>query len=298
VQGEVSVFRGELEIVPEIPADVSVLAATVALVNTPTPTVEPTTTTAAAASTPAATPTALIIVPATATPKSAVASGTATVVPGTAPAASGTATATKEPKPTAAAAASVVSINALTKDNVGQIVAVRAKIVEAASFSAGFKFLVDDGTGRMWMTLFESNYKFVPDRASLNLGADLAIEAEVAEYKGVLELQPQSGRNVVIVTPGTSANVPLTTVNQLKKAGQLVAIEGTIREVKTFSAGLYVYVDDGTGNVQVTLFTSVLAYVPNRDGLIVGANVRVVGKTDFFRKMQVVPVLGYDMTVK
>lgn len=288
-QGEVSVFRGELEIVPEIPADVNVLSATVALVNTPTPTVEPTATTAAATptaatSTPVAPPTALIIIPATATPKSAVASGTAT--------------ATKEPKPTAAAAASAVSINSLTQANVGQIVAVRAKIVEAASFSAGFKFLVDDGTGRMWMTLFESNYKFVPERVGLNLGADLAIEAEVAEYKGVLELQPKSGRNVVIVTPGTSAGVPLTTINQLKKAGQLVAIEGTITEVKTFSAGLYVYVDDGTGNVQVTLFTSVLAYVPNREGLIVGANVRVVGKTDFFRKMQVVPVLGYDVTVK
>jgi DNA/RNA endonuclease YhcR with UshA esterase domain len=281
-QGEVNVFRGELEIVPEIPADVNVLSATVALVNTPTPTIEPTAT-AAIPSTPAATPTALIIVPATATPKSA--------------AAPGTATATKEPKPTAAAA-SAVSINALTKDNVGQIVAVRAKIVEAASFSAGFKFLVDDGTGRMWLTLFESNYKFVPERVGLNLGADLAIEAEVAEYEGILQLQPQSGRNVVIVAAGSSANVPLTTVNQLKKAGQIVAIEGRITEVKTFSAGLYVYVDDGTGNVQVTLFTSVLAYVPNRAGLIVGANVRVVGKTDFFRRMQVVPALGYDMTVK
>ena len=92
--------------------------------------------------------------------------------------------------------------------------------------------------------------------------------------------------------------MPLTTINQLKKPGQFVAIEGRITDVRTFSAGLNVFVDDGTGNVRVTLFNNVLAYVPNRDGLVIGANVRAVGKTDFFGSMQVVPALGYDMTVK
>jgi DNA/RNA endonuclease YhcR with UshA esterase domain len=282
-QGEVSVFRGELEIVPEIPADVSVLRVAAPRVAV-TATLEPT-------AVPAATITPTIAATISATP-------VASATPRPTAARSADATATKEPKPTAAAAAGVVSINALTQANVGQIVAVRGKVVEAASFSAGFKFLIDDGTGRIGLTLFKSNYKFVPDRAGLNLGADLAIEAEVAEYKGVLELQPRSGRNVVIVTPGSSATVPLAAINQLKKAGQFVAIEGKITDVKTFSAGLNIFVDDGTGNVRVTLFTGVLAYVPNRAGLIIGANVRVVGKTDFFGSMQVVPALGYDVTVK
>jgi DNA/RNA endonuclease YhcR with UshA esterase domain len=285
VQGEVNVFHGQLEVVPEIPQDVAVLEVA-ALAPTPLPTVEPTATTVAAApttvsSTPAATPTTLVIAAATATatPKSA-------------------ATATKEPKPTAASTAQIVSIKALTADSVGQIVGVRGKVVEASSFSAGFKFLIDDGTGRMSLTLFGDNYKFVPNRAGLNLGAEVSIEAKVTEFNGVLELQPNSGRDVVILTPGSSASVPLTTINQLKKPGQFVAIEGRITDVKPFSAGLNVFVDDGTGNVRVTLFTNVLAYVPNRDGLVVGANVRAVGKTDFFGSMQVVPALGYDMTVK
>ena len=288
VQGEVSVFRGQLEIVPEIPQDVAILNIA-ALAPTPLPTPAPTATSIAAVATaepatPVATPTTLVIVPATATatPRSTSASATATKTPG----------------PTAASAAQTVSISALTADSVGQIVAVRGKVVETSSFSAGFKFLIDDGTGRMSLTLFDSNYKFVPNRSGLNLGAEVSIEAEVAQFNGVLELQPNSGRDVVIITSGSSASVPLTTINQLKKPGQFVAIEGRITDVRTFSAGLNIFVDDGTGNVRVTLFNNVLAYVPNRDGLVIGANVRAVGKTDFFGSMQVVPALGYDVSLK
>jgi RecG-like helicase len=150
----------------------------------------------------------------------------------------------------------------------------------------------------MSLTLFSDNYKFVPNRSGLNLGAEVLVEAEVSQFNGVLELQPNSGRDVVILTPGSSANVPLTTVNQLLKPGQFVAIEGKITEAKPFSAGLNLSVDDGTGNVRVTVFNNVLAYVPNRDGLVAGVSVRVVGKTDFFGRMQVVPALGYDVSLK
>lgn len=285
VQGEVSVFRGQLEIVPEIPQDVAVLKV-VALSPSPTPAPEPTATSAAAtiAAAPtdlAPTPTALVIVAATATPTSQ-------------PSANDAATPTRTPAP----AAQTASLGELTAANVGQTFTVRGKVVETASFSAGFKFLLDDGTGRLSLTLFSDTYKFVPNRSGLNLGAEVSVEAEVTEYQGVLELQPNSGRDVVILTPGSNASVPLARVNQLLKPGQLVAIEGKITEVKPFSAGINLSVDDGTGNVRVTLFNNVLAYVPNRDGLVAGVNVRVVGKTEFFGRMQVVPALGYDVTVQ
>lgn len=286
VQGEVSVFRGQLEIVPEIAQDVAVLQVA-ALAPTPVPPPEPTATTvpatiATTASTvPAPTPTVLIIIPATPMATSEAPTSDA-------------ATPTRTPKP----AAQTASISALTAAHVGQVFTVRGKIVETSSFSAGFKFLLDDGTGRMSLTLFSDNYKFVPNRAGLNLGAEVSVEAEVTQYQGVLELQPNSGRDVAILTPGSSASVALTTVNQLLKPGQLVAIEGKITEVKPFSSGINLSVDDGTGNVRVTLFNNVLAYVPNRDGLVAGVSVRVVGKTEFFGRMQVVPALGYDVSLK
>ena len=268
VTGKIESFGGQLEIVPDASDQVVVVAAP-PTATAPEPTASPTL--AAVTSTPTLEP-------------------TPTEEP----------TVTKEPAdtPQPAASAPRVSINAITADFVGKDVAVRGKIVETASFSAGFKFLVDDGTGRMWLTLFSDTYRFVSNRAGLNLGAELSIVGEVTQFQGVLELQPHAGRDVTINTPGSSASVPLVTVNQLSKPGQLVAIEGRITEVRPFSSGQYLQVDDGTGNVRVTLFNNVLAFVPNKDSLVVGAQVRVVGKTEFFGRVQVSPALGYDVTVK
>jgi DNA/RNA endonuclease YhcR with UshA esterase domain len=87
----------------------------------------------------------------------------------------------------------------------------------------------------------------------------------------------------------------VTKINQLGKPGELVAIEGTITDVRGFSSGSNVFVDDGTGNVRVTLFSNVLAYVPS-DRLVPGAAVRVYGKLGAFGgALQLVPALGYDV---
>ncbi len=266
VTGQIDEFNGELEIVPRAREDVIVLAAQVAA--KPTATVEPTATAA----------------PATAEP-------TAVLTPTTAP------QATTTPEPTEAPA-NAVPIGALTTDHVGQTFTVRGKVVDTSSFSAGFNFVLDDGTGKVTLTIFNSDYKFVPNRAGLNLNADVQVTAEVAQFKGALELQPKAGRDVQILTPGSSATAPVTPINQLSKPGERVAIEGTITDVKGFSSGTNLFVDDGTGNLRVTLFNNVLAYVPNARQLAPGTKVRVYGKTDFFGRLQLVPQLGYDVTIK
>jgi DNA/RNA endonuclease YhcR with UshA esterase domain len=274
VTGQIDEYRGQLEITPREKEDVVVVSApTVVAEVPPTPTLEATT---------PLEPTATIA--ATKTP----------IAPTPTPAA------TKTPEPTSEPVVSgnVVPISSITQDSVGQTVTVRGKVVETASFSAGFKFVLDDGTGKVNLTLFSSNYKFVPQRVGLNYDADVQVTGEVAEFKGVQELQPNAGRDVQILTPGSSAGIPLTTINQLGKPGLLVAIEGTITEVKGFSAGTNLFVDDGTGNVRVTLFSNVASFIPNADQLTPGTLIRVVGKTDFFGRVQVVPQLGYDVTIK
>ena len=274
VTGQIDEYRGQLEIAPREKVDVVVVSApTVVVEIPPTPALEATS---------PLEPTATIT--ATATPAAATPTPAATETPEP----------TKEP----VASGNVVPINSITQDSVGQTVTVRGKVVDTASFSAGFKFVLDDGTGKVNLTLFSGDYKFVPQRAGLNYGADVQVTAEVAEFKGVQELQPNAGRDVQILTPGSSAGIPLTTINQLGKPGLLVAIEGTITEVKGFSAGTNLFVDDGTGNVRVTLFSNVASFIPNADQLTPGTLVRVVGKTDFFGSVQVVPQLGYDVTIK
>ena len=268
ITGKIDEYNGQLEIVPRSLDDVVVIAK----VAEPTATPEAT---------------------ATAAPE-AVPTETPTSEPTEVPAV----TDTPEPTETPAVAVNVVPLSAVNQDTVGQTVTVRGKIVDTASFSAGFKFLLDDGTGRMQLTLFDGTYKFVPSRAGLNLGADVQVTAEVNEFQGVQELQPNSGRDVQIITPGSSAGVPVTKINQLGKPGELVAIEGTITDVKGFSSGANVFVDDGTGNIRVTLFDNVLAYVP-QDRLVSGAAVRVYGKVGAFGgALQIVPALGYDVIFK
>jgi DNA/RNA endonuclease YhcR with UshA esterase domain len=270
VTGEIDEFNGQLEIVPRSLEDVAVIATAAAP--------EPTATAAPEATpTPGATPEA-----------------TSTAEPTTTPAVTSTPEATEVPT----VSANVVPLSSITQDSVGQTVTVRGKVVDTSSFSAGFKFLLDDGTGRMQLTLFDGTYKFVPNRAGLNLGADVQVTAEVAEFQGVQELQPDSGRDVQIITAGSSAGVPVTKINELGKPGELVAIEGAITDVKGFSSGANVFVDDGTGNVRVTLFNNVLAYVP-QDRLVPGAAVRVYGKLGAFGgALQIVPALGYDVIFK
>jgi DNA/RNA endonuclease YhcR with UshA esterase domain len=170
-------------------------------------------------------------------------------------------------------------------------------VVEVASFSAGFDFLLDDGTGRIKLTLFNDTYKFVTGRSGLNLGADVSVAAEVQQFNGVLELQPQSGKDVSILAPGSSNGVAVRQVNTLKKTGEIVAIEGSITDIQDFSSGKNIFVDDGTSNVKVTLFNNILAYIPAAK-LVVGANVRVVGKTSFFGRIELDPQLGYDVIFK
>jgi DNA/RNA endonuclease YhcR with UshA esterase domain len=276
ITGEIDEFNTQLEIVPRSLDDVVVITTPAA--------VAPTTTAA-----PTATATS------TAAPQA-----TATVEPTKTPAATKSPGTGDTPKPTEAPAVSgnVIPLSAVNKDTVGQTVTVRGKVVDTASFSAGFKFLLDDGTGRVQLTLFDGTYKFVPQRAGLNLGADVQVTAKVTEFQGVQELQPDSGRDVQIIAPGSSAGVPVTKINQLGRPGELVAIEGTITDVTEFSSGSNVLVDDGTGNVRVTLFKNVLAYVPG-DRLVPGAAVRVYGKLGAFGgALQLVPALGYDVIFK
>ena len=277
VTGEIDEYQGELEIAPRNKSDVNVITAPIVVSEvTPTPTLEPTAT----------------VVEATAT----IVEATATATP--APTKAATPTKTPEPTEDVVASANVVPISSINSNSVGQTVTVRGKVVDTSSFSAGFKFVLDDGTGKANLTLFSDNYKFVPGRVGLNYGADVQVTAEVVDYKGVQELQPKAGRDVQIITPGSTAEIPLTPINKLGKPGQLVAIEGRITEVKGFSAGTNLSVFDETGNVRVPLFNNVKSYVPNADQLVPGTIVRVVGKTDFFGGMQVVPQLGYDVTIK
>ena len=290
VQGEVSVFHSQIEIVPEIDQDVALIVAPIKAVAASTAVLS--TVTPSSTMTPSFTPTPASTLEPTSTPAAA----TTTPMPTKTP--RPTTTPTPQATATPSVTVNLAPINALTQAQVGQTFAVRGKVVETASFSAGFKFLLDDGTGRIELVLYSDNYKFVPNRVGLNLGADVSVVAEVTVYKGILQLEPHSGKDVTILTAGSNHRIPVASINTLTKAGQIVAVEGTVTDVKGFSSGVYLFVDDGTGNIKVTIFNNIWAYVPNAANLAKGTKVRIVGQTDFFRTMEIMPALGYDVTIQ
>jgi DNA/RNA endonuclease YhcR with UshA esterase domain len=165
VQGEVSIFHGAIELVPELPADVTLIAAAPAPA-TPTPTVLPPTVIAETAS-PTPSPTA--------TPKPK-----------------------PTPKPTQAIAS--VSLGQLTPADKGKLVAARGNIVAVISFSAGMKYRLDDGTGTVILLLWSEVLDKVPDREKLVNGTQVSVTGEVDVYGGDIEVIPRWGSDVK-VTP-------------------------------------------------------------------------------------------------
>jgi DNA/RNA endonuclease YhcR with UshA esterase domain len=162
VQGEVSLYRGAIEIVPEIPADVVLIAAAPV---PPTPTLAPTPTTLPIA-TIAPTPTAP---PPTPTPR-------------------------PTPKPTQVIA--LVPMGQLTPADKGRLVSVRGKIVEVIKFSSGMKYRLDDGTGQVILLLWQEVFDRVPNRDRLVNGAQVSATGEVDVYRGDIEVIPRSGADV------------------------------------------------------------------------------------------------------
>ena len=281
--GRVSEFSGALEVVP--PNGASVRAWVGAQVAEAAPTPRPPVVTA----TPRPTPEAPLATPTIVSAD--VMTPTARPTPGAIP------TVATTPAPASGAAA---AINTIDNTSIGQVVTVRGRVVETYSFSAGFRFVIDDGAGSIALVLFDGRYREVKNQAALNLGARVAVEAEVVEYNGALELQPASGEKIVVEEPGSTASIETRAINTLSRAdiGRLATIAGDVLRVEGFSAGVIVFVNDGTGELRVVIFSNVLSFVPSAPSLQAGARARVTGVIDEFNGvLELVPALGYDVVV-
>lgn len=165
-QGEMSLYRGATEVVPELPTDVMLVAA--ARAGPPA--------IAAVAPTFTVTPSAPPPVP------------TPTLVP---------ATPTRTPAPTRAIAS--VSLGQLAPADKGKLVAVRGRIVAVIPFSKGMKYRLDDGAGRVILLLWQEVLEQVPDRDKLVKGAQVSVVGAVDVYGGDIEIVPRWGRDVKVV---------------------------------------------------------------------------------------------------
>jgi len=269
VQGEVSSYRGKLELVPSAVSDVQVLAA-------PRPPVQP-----SPSPSPTATPTVQPIP-----------SPTATVAPPSAV----TPAVQQTPTPDLA----VMAIGAITTDRAGEDVTVEGKVVDAASFSGGFKFTLEDSTGRIVLVMWHEVYDDCWDAQEINLGAKVRATGSVALYEGELQVQPDLGGEVKAIE-STAAWGPPREIGSLsgEDDGARVMIEGKVLRVEGLSSAVKVFLGDGTGEVVVFIWRDILDRVARNTGLgTPGSHVRVVGTVGIYRgNMQVKPTLPNDVVV-
>jgi DNA/RNA endonuclease YhcR with UshA esterase domain len=255
VVGEVSEYRGEMEIVPELPGDVLVLSA---------PPPETPTATAVASSQPAPTP------------------EVATV-------------ATPQPTPTA----SPQRLADLDASRIGERLTVRGEVRAVESFAQGFKFTLDDGSGKIVLLTWLDVYDGIPGREGLRVGASVAATGALDSYEGVLQVSPPAGSDVRVLTAGQGPDAPRRETGGLAADDGLATVEGLVTQAEAFAGGMRVYVDDGSGEAMVLLWQNVWERVSDRAGVSrVGARLRVVGQVEEYQgTLEVVPALPFDVEV-
>lgn len=258
----------------------------------PTPTRPPTATPPPTATRPP-TPTARPTAAPTATPE-------VTAEPTAAPSATPAPTqaVTKAPAPTATPELVLTALASLPSLE-GQKVTVQATIVWMSSFSAGFKFILNDGTGQATLVMWKNVYDDCWAAPQLLVGATVQAYGEVGQYEGEWQIEPGFGSQVKALSPGALA--PVRQVGSITTAdlNTRATIEGTVSRAESFSSGQRVYVDDGTGSIQVLLWQNVFERI--RDGALLltpGTRVRVEGLVQEYKgTLELVPQVPYSVLV-
>jgi DNA/RNA endonuclease YhcR with UshA esterase domain len=98
------------------------------------------------------------------------------------------------------------AIGQITADDVGHTVQLGGRVSEASAFSTGMKYTVDDGTGTITLLLWQNLYDQLADASLLAVGAQVSARGEIAEYQGELEIVPQLPVDVAVTGTGEEAS--------------------------------------------------------------------------------------------
>jgi DNA/RNA endonuclease YhcR with UshA esterase domain len=243
--------------------------------------------------TPAATDTAVATDTATPNP-----TPTSTATPTLTPSLTATPTETPTDEPTATPTIAIIAIGNLQAGSEERFT-VSGRVTATASFSRGYKFTLDDGTGQVVLLMWHNVYDDSWDAPKLNLGATVRATGKVGRFEGELQIEPAWGSQVR-VTGAAAAPPPPRAIGALgSHIGERVTITGQINRIDPGSQGTTFYVGDGVDEIAVFIWQTNLDRIPNRQALQVsGTRVQVTGPVSVFRNnRQIVPVLPYDVQV-
>ncbi len=210
---------------------------------------------------------------------------------------------TSTPEATATPTVTLTSIGDIGSDQLGEEVTVQGRVAETASFSEGFKFTLEDETGRIVILLWHEIYDDCWDAAVINLGGEVRATGRVSQYEGELQLQPEFGGDVKAITEATAWGA-YRSIGDISGAdvGQRLMIEGQVIRVEGMSSAVKVFLGDTEptqGEILILIWRNVLDRIENNTGLgIPGSRVIVVGTVELYQgNLEVVPTLPNDVTV-
>lgn len=255
------------------PTEPPVTATNVPATNTPQPIVQP----------PTSTPT-----PLPPTPTETPAPPTATPLP------------TSTPPPPSTPTPSVNTLASLANLPDDTPVTVEGTVVFTESFSRGFKFTLDDGTGRAVLLFWDTLYAEFGSKPQLNIGAQVRVRGAVGRFDGELQVTPYGGNEVVVLQPGYRAGTQVPTGQLSGASGQRVRITGEIVDIFTFDNGnTKITINDGSGAAVVWLWSNIWSGVPNSGAYGLGRWMEASGVVDSFNgEFQVQPVIPYDVALQ
>jgi DNA/RNA endonuclease YhcR with UshA esterase domain len=187
----------------------------------------------------------------------------------------------------------------LSSRDVGDMALVEGTIVRADPFSAGTKFTLDDGTGTVTALLWQDLHDSLVDGEQLVVGTRLQVLGEVAEYRDELELIPQIPSDITVKATGES----VTSTRKLgdlrpEDTGRMVAVQGVLRSLQTFSAGVKGTLEDDTGTVTLLLWQDLYDDLPDQARLAPGAVLEVQGEVAQYQgNLEIVPQSPADLVV-
>ncbi len=220
-----------------------------------------------------------------------------TSTPTDAPTATPTATPTKTPPPTPEFVRT--SIGDLAA-HIDEEVTVIGKVVATDSLSQGFKFTLDDGSGKVILLMWHNVYDDCYAAPQINIGAEVRATGKVGEYQGELQVVPRFGSQVKVQRAGGAFATPITINAARDYMGQVVQVVGEISNVSGTSSAVTLSVFDETGAAPVFIWRTTLDRIPKANPALgtVGTRVRVVGVVQEYRgNLQIAPTLPYDVEV-
>ena len=191
--------------------------------------------------------------------------------------------------PAHAAAPPPTPLNQINESSLGKKLIVEGPVISAEVNSAGFRFLLSDGSGQVALLIKDEDFAGVTERASLNVGATLRAAGKLGKNsKGQFQVVLATHKDVAVLTP----SVALTTRARKYDLGAMngndhdavVLVEGKVIEVRNTATSVMLVLQDGTGAQIISLPRLVAKYVAT-DALKSGQSLRVLGRVRATKKV-------------